>query len=523
MSSSTWTRSLIELSICVITLVGIGLAVFGSHITDGGFYYDDWSRASGYRFDGFWHAALVQWRHVIPGRPILAFLLPLPHALFGLRPEVHLAMAVTLGVLASTGFFVFLRELRLKAPHALAMASLALILPWSDAARLWPTASINNIAVAAYFVGTVTVLRALRASGRQALLLHAVATVLFLVSLLTYEVAAAAIALGGILYFGRAPNRLVARRWVADVALVVVVLAASLVVTAPVRHVGSLSERAADVPHFARECLAMLASAYLPARFDSSRPRMLVLLFVASVLGWALLRARRSELHSLRRWVARAAVAAVGVGAAYVMFLGSGLRPLYAGVDNRVNTFAGFAFVVLVYSVAAIAALLIAGRPGRGATVLLALALILVGSGFVARVRNDIRHFDEATVLQADALARLRRALPAPKSGTTILTFGYAAETAPGIPIFWHSWDLSGAVRVKWNDASLSALPVYRSGVVCNPRSLYPSALRSEHRRAAYGRAVAVDLPSGRTKRIDSRRDCLQARRIFRPGPLVKR
>jgi hypothetical protein len=518
-----WRRkcSLVELGVCVLALVGVSVAVFGSHIVDGGFYYDDWSHASTYRFDGFYRAALDFWHHVIPGRPILAFLLPVPHATFGFRPELHLALAVALGVLASATFFVFLRELRVEAGHALAMASLALVVPWSDATRLWPTASINNVAVTAYFLGVVAALRALRACGRPALFLHIIASILFLVSVLTYEVAAAAIALGGLLYRGQSRRRRVALRWFADVTLMVVPLAVSLAVTTRVRHVGSLSDRAADVLPFARDSFAMLASAYLPQRFDSTGARLIVLVVVAGVVAWAFLHARRPSADALRRWLARATTAAVGVSSAYVMFLGSGLRPLFAGVDNRINTFAGFAFVVLVYSLVAMAALLIAGRPGRTATLVLALALVLVGSGFIARVRDDVRHFDEATALQADALARLGRALPAPEPGTMILTFGYPAETAPGIPIFWHSWDMSGAVSLTWDDPSLSAVPVYRTSVVCGRQSLYPGELKAEpHGR--YGRVVFVDLGSGRTKRIGSQPECYDARRVFRPGPLVK-
>jgi hypothetical protein len=513
-------RSLTELGVCVITLVGLGVAVFGSHVVHGGFYYDDWSNASGYHFDGFaW--VLDKWHGIIPGRPILALLLALPHALFGVRSEFHLFLAIALGVLASTSFFAFLRTLGIEVGHALAIAALALVFPWSDSTRLWATASINNVALIAYFVGTVAVLHGLRTSGRGALLLHAVGSVLFVVSVLTYEVAAAAIALGGILYRGRAPAHRVARRWLADVALVVVLLIASLVLTAGVRPVGSLSQRASDIPRFTREGTSMLASAYLPRSFDSSGAKLLVLGLLAGILACALLRVRRSSAYAIRRWLARAGVAAVGVAAAYVMFLGSGLQPDYSGVDNRANTFAGFAFVTLVYSLTAAATLLVAGRSGRIATLILTLAFVVVSTGFIVRVRGDIHHFDEATVLQGDALARLRRALPAPEPGTTILTFGYPSQTAPGVPIFWAFWDLSGAVRLAWNDPSLVAIPqtAHERVVTCNHDSISTAEFPM---KVPYGRIVFIDLASGSTKHVDSRRDCLRARRVFQPGPLIK-
>ena len=52
----------------------------------------------------------------------------------------------------------------------LAISLLSLLFPWSEAARVWPTASINNLAVCAYLLGTVVALDGLRFEGRRAVL-----------------------------------------------------------------------------------------------------------------------------------------------------------------------------------------------------------------------------------------------------------------------------------------------------------------------------------------------------------------
>jgi hypothetical protein len=102
-SSSARPISALELATLTIVLVGLAAFVFGAHVRHGSFYYADWSHASDYRFEGFGGLAVEYWRDVIPGRPALAFLIPIPHALFGLDPGLHLALAAGLGVLASTG------------------------------------------------------------------------------------------------------------------------------------------------------------------------------------------------------------------------------------------------------------------------------------------------------------------------------------------------------------------------------------------------------------------------------------
>ena len=107
----------------------------------------------------------------------------------------------------------------------------------------------------------------------------------------------------------------------------------------------------------------------------------------------------------------------------------------------------------------------------------------------------------------------MHTALPRPPRGWTIFTFGYPAETAPGVPIFKYPFD--GAADLLWNDRSLSAVPVYGKSVLCGPSQIRAPRFGAEF-AAPYGRVVFVEN-SGTALRYA----CAEARTLFRPGPVL--
>jgi hypothetical protein len=512
-----------ELVLAAASLLGLGLIAVGPHLRRGGFYADDWAYAASYRFRGWWGTSVSEWRDVIPGRPILALLHPLPHVLFGLDPTYHLATALALAVLTSLAFFAFLRALGIELPHALALALLSLVFPWADAARLWPAGAMNSVAVIAYFGGTIAALCALslpQIRRRRATALHVLASVLYLVSVLTYEVAPAAILLSGLLYRTRVSWRTLRGRWLLDAVLVLVPIGISLVFTSHVRTVGSPAERLRDIPQFVRDGVSIFASTFLPRDAGSTGIKLVVLLAAAAIVAAALLRSVRCQDRALRLWLWRGAAGVCAAGVAYVMFLGSGLFPLYSGLDDRANTFAEFGLVVATYSLLALLALLVAGGPGRASATILAACTLLVGLGFVERVRDDVRGYDAAAKDQGRELASLAALLPRLPQGSTLFVFGYPAASAPGVPIFPHPWDLGAAVRLRWDDPSLRAVPVFERNVWCGPRELRNRAFEDSY-AATYARTLFVDPPAGRVRRISSRSECRDARAAFTPGPAL--
>jgi hypothetical protein len=301
---------------------------------------------------------------------------------------------------------------------------------------------------------------------------------------------------------------------------VLVPIAFSLVYTSHVRTVGSPSERLSQIPQFTRDGLSIFASALVPPQLAFAPVKAFVLLAATGVVLAAAIRCWRRHDSEVRVWLYRFAAGAFAVAVAYVMFLGSGLFPRWSGLDDRANTFAQFGFVVAAYSVLALLALLLANGAGSPAAAILAALSLLVGLGFVQRVREDIHGYDRAAAQQDHELARLAALLPHLPHSSSVFVFGYPSASAPGVPIFPHPWDLGAAVRLFWDDSSLRAVPVYQQGVSCGRTTVRDYAYDAAT-AGPYGRTIFVDLATGRVRRIGSRSECQAAHALFRPGRLL--
>jgi hypothetical protein len=499
----------------------LALAVYGFYVAHGGFYADDWAHLSTFRFADsprFW-SSFDHFQEVLGGRPLFALMLPVPQALFGGDAAAHLALAAGLTALASTCFYGLLRTLGMVPVHAGAIAALALLFPWSDSVRLWPTGSLIGISVCFFLLGLTVSLHGLSRPSRGGAAIHAAADVLFVLSVLTYESAAAAALLAGALYLGRAPRALAVRRWAVDVAVVLATLAYSLATTSGARPVAGPLDRVAEIPSFVREGAVIAASALEPFGSIGRPVQALVLLAAAAIVVIALLRLRRGPDRQLAEWLRWLAIGFVAVVCAYFMFLGSSLGPLDPGIDNRINVFAGFGFCLFAYAVIACACRLACPteRSATGAT--LGLALLIAG-GYLVRVADDQRDWRDAAERQQAVLAATagRPWLPA----SAVLGFGAPSQTAPGVPVFSKSWDLTGAVRDKLDDPRLRAYPVYagvqvrcgRDGLVVSGAGDYGSA------RLGYEQLYFFDVPTTRRLRIAGSAACARGLERFAPGPL---
>ena len=515
-----------ELLAVASLLLVAGLLAYGSYVIHGGFYADDWSNAAGYHFSDspkYWNT-VSDLTGELGGRPLLAVLLPIPHAVFGVHPGPQLALAVALGVITSWCLYLALRTLSMAPVHAAAISVLALLFPWSDAIRLWATASVNSVAVILFLFGLVLALHGLRRRGRAGLAMHAGADLLYLLSVLTYEVAAAAALLAGFLYLGRAPLASVGRRWLADIAVVFAALLYSLETTVSARHVGSLSERLGDIGDFLREGALLLASALLPLDSLGRPVQALVLVVAAAIAGAALLRLRRRESGELRGWLRWIAIGLVTIAAAYFMFLGSHLHPRDPGIDTRINLFAGLGYCILVYALLAAASELLLG-PGRRAAVLSAGAALLVAVGYGLLLRDDESDWRRASDLQDQVLAAVDADLPALPRDSTVLTFGHPSHAAPEVPVFNKGWDLRGALRLHTGDPTLRAYPIFRDIAVSCARHRLEIAGPPTYGRftAPYGRLFELDVGAGSARRVTSEAACRRAlpalrRRAFPAG-----
>jgi hypothetical protein len=512
--------------VAALLLVGLAVAANGWFVLHGGFYSDDWSHAADYRFEESprYLNSFVHLQEFLGGRPLSAALMPIPQAIFGSDPTPHLALAAAIGVLVSFCLFLLLRTMAMAPLHAGAIAALALLFPWSDSSRLWATGSVNSLAVCFFLVGLTIALRGLGHRGRQGIAMHALACLLYLASVLTYEVTAAPALLAGLLYFGRTSRGRALRSWLADAAVIFAALLYSLLTTSASRPVAGISDRIENVPGFIREALLLFASALQP--FGSmGRPfQALVLLLVAAVVFAVFLRLRKGDQPvlgeaTLGGWPRWMLIGFLAAAAAYFMFLGSNLDPRDGGINNRVNVFAGIAVCLLVYATLACACQLLFRSPRTAGWWTLGLALA-IGIGYGAGLSADEAHWRQAADRQGEIVGELEAALLPLPPGSTVLAYGFPAQTAPGVPVFDRPWDLSGALELASGGTVTSAYPISEGvEVSCGPRLTVDGGSGYGRRSHSYERLYAYEAGLG-GRRLDSRQRCEKVLGLFTPGSL---
>jgi hypothetical protein len=343
------------------------------------------------------------------------------------------------------------------------------------------------------------------------------------VSMLLYELAAVAALLTGVLYLFRARPALALRRWAIDAAAVGAALAASLSQTTGLRETASLGSDISNIPFFARESVTLFAGALVPVGTPGAREKAALLLASAVVLIAGLYRSRRPGGSEARRWLLTAVVSAAVIASAYVILLGveaNYLHPLAMGEDNRGNGFAAVGFVLLVYSLAALASSAVFGSQRFALVAIVVISAIAVG--YTLKVRADAGVWERASSMQNKTLSALRAVLPDPPSGSTIYAFGYPGFLDQAIPVFATPWDLDGAVKLTWNDPSLDAYPVFAgTRWVCGTSDLYPVFGRFHGVRysGGYGESYFVDVRRRVVRRIQDQAGCQAAARLFRGAP----
>jgi hypothetical protein len=504
----------------------LAAAVYGRHVLDGGFYWDDWQLAarnlypvqSSPDYHGVLDLTLLGYR------PLLALLLPAIHAVLGPHPSAHIALGLILAAATATCFWASLRAAGLEPFHAAGMAALSLLFPWADSMRLWPTAAVNTVAVCLYLAGVALALHGLRAGGRRGRRLTAAALILYALSVLTYEVAAVAMLLGVIAYARVVGWPRAWRRWALDVVAIVGPLL-YVALNTP-RSKESLSGQIDHARVIADQALTLAARSVVPVDGVGRGVGLALLAALAGGAGLALrgLAPGDPAREGVRRWLLVAAAAVLGVGASLVLFVPADAhyQPLAPGVNNRINLLAAPAYAALAYAAAMLAGTLLAAaarRRARGVAVG-AVAALAIAAGWTARVERDIDTWDRSAALQRRVLDAVAHALPDPPRGTTIYTSGERTYAAPGVPVFSVSWDLKGAVRVRLRRRDLRGYALRAASELrCGRARLYPrTSAYGPAEGAPYGRAFAVDVPTARATAIDSPAACRAlAARLGRP------
>jgi hypothetical protein len=527
-------RELVFVGLLLVVLAG---AVFERHVRSGGFYYDDWSNAARTVFapHGYF-GAIHAFRSITGFRPLALLYVPAIHEILGLHPHEQIAWGICLAVLMSAAVYLALTAIGLERVHAFLIAALVLVFPFSDATRMWATAATAHLVVALYLFGLVLALRGLDATTRRsAVLHHAGAVGLYMIAVSAYEIVATVALCSVVLYAYHAgltheqwqgSLKRALRRFAVDVLAIGGVLAWT-VSQSGIDQVHSTQGGFHHVGVIFDEGLSLLALTALP--FGSpTRTIALVLMGAIIVLGaivWRSSGALALSRREIGRWVV---VTVGGLGYAFVawaVFVPADpyYSPSQLGLGNRVNIVAAIGLVTATYAAVMLAGTLIfAGLKRRRsfAAALGAITALTLGVGYIHHVSADISAWNLASRDQQIVLSTLRQRLPHPAPGSTILTFGFPAWTAPGVPVFAASWDLNGAAKLLYGYSSLRAYPMLAgSSIACGSESVYPTGDGYGPRFGKrYGYVYLVDIASGHVAAPHNRAQCVTEAPSFQPG-----
>jgi hypothetical protein len=446
----------------------------------------------------------------LPGsRPGLSAYQVLAGQIFGAHMKLHLAFAILVGWLLSLELYLLLRLSRLPALHAGLIAALVLLLPVSDALRLYAGATFVELAVVLFGAGLLMALRALRGSAWFA----AGAVVLWAASWSLHETASAAIVVSLVGFLAVALRR--RTRPVAWVFGLTLLAAPLILLLRPVQKAQSFHTDLSHVGTIFRQSGTVLARSTVPFGTPTSALVLAVLGLIAVagiVFAWRW-RADNPRRPALLGWLALAGVSLVVIVLAYVPYVPSSpawYEPLSAGPSNRINALAGIGYVGLVYGLGGVLVTLAVGRRLVLAAVLPAVLALVVAAGYVHRTREDASTWNQAFAAEQSALAAVRAKVPGPAHYTAIYMFGHPATIDGTVPVFGATWDLRAAVRLMYGDRTLTGVPmVAGTQIVCGPAAMYPLNNGYDSSFALpYGHQVLVNVATGAAERIDNQAGC---------------
>jgi hypothetical protein len=520
-----------ELAIAWGALAVLCLLAYTPHILNGGFYLDDWSNgASSLQPDGgpgIGNALSVFVDETLY-RPVLVLYAPLTFWVFGTHPELHLAFAAVLALAVVAVLYGVLRTLGVPRLHAWIVGALTLVYPWFDSTRLWSTADQVSLGI---LFGLAGLWIALVGLSRRSWRWHACAAVLYLLSILTYEVALPAIALLGALYVARVGWREARGRWAIDLAAVVVgglwvgtqTKRTKAGPDGAIDHLGEILERGAEIT----------GRTLLPVGPTRTTLGVVALFAViaAGALAFALFRDRFAERGEwgLRSWLLLAGGGLAVMVLGWVIYIPADpyYTPSIYGITNRVNGLAGIGLVIAAYGALGILGTLVGRLLRAPRAVAVAITVVLsavLGLTYVHVVRRHIQIWDQAYVAEKAGLAEIRATFPDLPRDSTLFVSGYPSNQTLGVPIFSSDWDVWGMVRLEYEDSTIDAYPViYGTRLTCRPGGvrMMGAYLREKTKKLVpYGKALLYDLEADLQARPRDLRECRAVVGQFRPGTL---
>ena len=510
-------------------VIGAWFVIAVRQVADGGFYSDDWAIQEHWKFDGY-SGAVSRLFETLGSKPLLAVALPAPYEAFGSNPVWHQLLAAGLALASAGMFYLVLRKLHFRTRDAAPIALIALLFPWASAVRLWPTGSMNNIAVLLLFAGFLLALRGLGVRGWRGLLVHIAAAACYAASILFYETTTVVALTLWPAYAWLHGWRPAVPRALLDISAAGAAAVYSAANTE--KTVNDISYQLSHLQTMVRDGADLLAASLVPVSLPDEFPPALTILTLASVfvtLAVAVLRRRSPRAtgagsRDAMRWAAIGALALAVLALCWAIYLPSSFTPTQPGLWDRINILALYPIAVFVYAVLRTAGCLISEK---GYALAIAGSVVLVVGYIVQDVRHQ-RDWARSWSLQETVLTDVVRA--APPDGSVVLTFGHPAEVAPSVPVFNASWDLFAAARVRTGEPDIDAYPVYTgSRLRCSLDGVTIDYLASPYdidptdngtpRTPNYDQVVFVDVSHGQHAVIRSRDECRDALRELTLGP----
>jgi hypothetical protein len=521
--------------------VVLSLVLFEPHIAHGGFQSDDWANFALDKFPAIsGHStamgALVQ---SAGSRVGAALYWAVAFALFTHHVKAYLLLAALLAAVMAAAIYALVRELGFTRLQALAVMVITIVAPSVDTVRFWFTPSGSQLCLTLFFVGLILALKAFDAPTRAARRLHAASLILYIGSAAYAEIALPFMALAAVLYFPRAGFKRATKRWLCDM---VIVIAGYFAVNAFIHSLGpSLRLPASEWPEHLRliadQTLTIFTSTLAP--FVGSRTAVLLGLAAIAVAGaliWRLPHTTAAGRDALRRWAITSGLAAVAVIAPLMIYVPGMLyyEPLAPGLGNHINVPTAASLAVLIvaiimFTMTAVTELgrgVVSAHPRLGTYPAVALALVWLGAVAVdgARaVRNNEKIWNAASAWQIQILAAIKHSIRTPVHNATFLTFEAPGAVAPGMPTFYSSFELEGAVKVLFNRSDLNGYPVISgvSSVTCLPAGVQVESGGVVESTSPYGRTYFVDVAGTRSLLVTSERSCRTQLPSFPPGPFA--
>jgi hypothetical protein len=534
----------VELAVAAVVLGVIALVTFGGHIRHGGFYYDDWGVLGIVQFRPPGHSAIGALWPFYSKRPGEVVWYALVDSTLGFHASLQLALAAATLTLELVAIFALMRMLGLAFLHALLICALILVFPFSDSQWLWAIMSMATLACVMGLLAVILAIKALESGGRRALALHAASLLLFVASILSYEVFAGLGCLAGAAYTARVGLRRARVRWALDVVVILGTLLAAKLWLPADRATPVTTQSSSSIAHHAWLILKQGTNVISAAATPTGSPgepvvlgAIALVLVAAAFAAWRL-PARDPVRPVLRRWLAIAVIGSVVAAAAWAVYLPAidYYSPGSAGTGNRVNGMAGVGVVLFLYSTGVLLAallwrLLTPTDWGRrlaawplSPVAAVVLGTLVLGAGYARHARRDARVWNEAIVEQRRVLATIKALLPHPRARpVSLYAFDYPRQVRTWVGVFAYPWDFSSALVHAYGFTGIGGIPTGHGATFeCAARAFYPTNFGyGRGLGSPYGHAYFVDVAARRAVAVGDRSTCLKVTRALRAGASI--